>query len=210
MLILCRPSYTIKLQDHPHKNEGGLTMKKRIALLALALTLCGTFAAFPVSAHEAETGTESESAVTESIRSEGTGTDCLLSKSLLDRPNKVNADLAGRGRTLANVSGVNVLTTIQKSNISAPNALYWSREESAAPVLCDRYHTEEMKPMTLKVPAFSAEPRTFVIDLGNENVTSLLGSNFLSRSSLTVAPGSTFCVFNSISDNGFDTIATGS
>ena len=37
-------------------------MKKRIALLALALTLCSAFAVFPVSAHAEETGTQTVSA----------------------------------------------------------------------------------------------------------------------------------------------------
>ena len=45
-------------------------MKKRIALLALALTLCSAFAAFPVSAHEAEAITETETVMTESVKTE--------------------------------------------------------------------------------------------------------------------------------------------
>ena len=47
-------------------------MKKRIALLALVLTLCGSFAAFPVSAHAAEIEIQNQTLTSEAALTEET------------------------------------------------------------------------------------------------------------------------------------------
>ena len=286
-------------------------MKKKIAVLALALTLCSAFAAFPVSALETENGT----AATESVRTEEKAiylseahlnkwlslrgyvgetrktmeftTDSTfasiecnsirIDKSITDRelygdisevivecklgtykdlPEKRitlrficegnrsartdidscnDTDVTDEGccnaesepnssemidrSTLTEMSGklflisgsgVTVGTTIVSDNITAPSGSVHTGKNSADPVLSDRYNVDSKDIIAVRVPALSSEPRSFSLNLGNENVTPLLGGNPLNRGSLTIAPGSKFCIYNSNSDNAYDVPAKSS
>ena len=307
-------------------------MKKRIALLALALTLCSAFAAFPVSAHEAEAITETETVITESVRNEEKvihlyerdlnrwfslrqyvgetrktmefTTDSpaasiernsiRIDKSILDqelygetpevivecmlgaykdlpekkmtlrficeRNRSARTDIDSRcdtdeteddgfrpfyggkrtdcgtrfdpdqmqntsekinkaslfamsGKTsFTAVSGVTVSPAIISSSIIAPSGPIFNEKISSDPVLSDRYNTDSDKIMALRVPAFCSVSRTINVDLGNENVTPLLGSNTIDMigGSTTVGSGSRLYVYNISSDNAYEVLAKSS
>ena len=290
-------------------------MKKRIALLALALTLCSAFAAFDVSAHEAEAITETETVITESVKTEEKviyleerdlnkrldlrryvdgarrtmefTTDSpvasiernsiRIDKSILDEelygdtpevivecmlgaykdlPEKkmtlrficegyysagtdtdrydssgdtddschiVTRDegsyiskatlnsMASKEISIVGVSGITVKTTIS-SSISTQSIPELCTKINADPNLSGRYNTDSDKIPALRVPAFSSVSRTINVDLGNENVTDLLGSNTIDMigGSTTVGSGSRLYVYNISSDNAYEVLAKSS
>ena len=291
-------------------------MKKRIALLALALTLCSAFAAFPVSAHEAEAITETETVITESVKTEEKviyleerdlnkrldlrryvdgarrtmefTTDSpvasiernsiRIDKSILDQelygdtpevivecmlgayrglPEKkmtlrficegyysAGADtdryessgdtddschivprdegsyiskatlnsMASKEISIAGVSGITVKTTMSNSSISTQNTPGLCTKINADPNLSDRYNTDSDNLMTLNLPFLNSVSRTISVDLGNDNVTPLLGSNTIDMiaGSTTVGSGSRLYVYNISSDNAYEVLAKSS
>lgn len=303
-------------------------MKKKITVLALALTLCGAFAAFPVSAHEAEIITETGTVMTEPIKTEekvihlsereldkklnlrqyidgvrgdmafttvstvahidcytiridkiildwemyadipgneviveckigtyrgmperrvtlrficerdyssrtdvdswgdtdeteddglrplsgGNRTDlgaCFNPDKMLNTSGKINKsslfEMSNKTSFTA-VSGVTISPAIISSNITAPSGLIYNERISSDSVLSHRYNTEETNPMTLKVPSFSSTPKTIRLHLENENVTSLISSNYCEK----ISGGTVNHIYAYNINNSFESLAKGS
>ena len=281
-------------------------MKKKIALLALALTLCGAFAAFPVSALEAGANTETGTVMTESVKTEekviylsesnlnvwfslrqyvdrvqktmefttdstfasiryhsiridksildqeqyndipevivecklgaynglpekrmtlrfifmrctsaGTDTDRNdISEEIDDRSNIVSRDKGryfsisslnelkiSKNVSFVGVSGVEVGTTVSNSSIATPITPVENRRIYPEPTLSNRYNNEPDMSMAVRLPFLNSEPRKISVDLGNENVTNLIGGNTLNRSSFITAPESNFCYYTFCPEN---------
>ncbi len=309
-------------------------MKKRIALLALALTLCGSFAAFPVSAHAAESETQSKiitsevnentSAVkteektvyfnhqhlnkwfylhqyldnargtmeftTDSVVADIDRNRIRIDRSILDHemyadiPNnevivycRIGAyrDIPERRVTLrficerdysagtdmyswgdtdkaedngfrpyfgekhkdsgdrfdpdqmlntsekinkssliemsdkttcTAVSGVTVGSAIISSNITVPSGSMYGGKISADPILSGRYNVDSNEIMTVSLPFPNSVSRTINIDLGNKNVTSVLGSNLCEN----ICSGTEKRIYTYNINNSIDLLAKGS
>jgi hypothetical protein len=108
--------------------------------------------------------------------------------------------------TCTAVSGVTVGSAIISSNITVPSGSMYGGKISADPILSGRYNVDSNEIMTVSLPFPNSVSRTINIDLGNKNVTSVLGSNLCEN----ISSGTENRIYAYNINNSIDLLAKGS